>query len=158
MLLLLDASSRFSLVSLTGIHSLLMTPRTIPDVATTPELLGPLLARTKAFVLIQNGIGIEKDLQIAVPFATVLSGCAWIDCTLINNYRTLRHGDLDRLVVGAHRPLPESYAQGGEESKSELEKAGVVALDSFLGLLRSGGGTPTAAVNIVAERWRKNLW
>lgn len=132
--------------------------KTIPDVATTPEILGPLLSRAKTFVLIQNGIGIERDLQAAVPSASVLSACAWIDCTLINNYRVLRHGDLDRLVVGFHEPLAQSYAQGGDVAKVAMKDAGNKALETFVHLLQSGGGAPTAAVSIVAERWRKNLW
>lgn len=61
---------------------------------TTPELLGPLLARSRNFVLIQNGIGIELDLQAAVPGAVVMSGCAWIDATVVDHGRTLRHGPI----------------------------------------------------------------
>lgn len=57
---------------------------------TTPQLLQPLLAHANAFVLIQNGIGIEKDLQAAAPRAVVLSGCAWIDSTTVDGGRTVR--------------------------------------------------------------------
>lgn len=59
--------------------------RALPDVITTPKLIQPLLAKARAFVLIQNGIGIERDLQEAVPRATIISGCAYIDSTTIDN-------------------------------------------------------------------------
>lgn len=114
------------------------------------------MSSTNTFVLIQNGIGIERDLQDAVPSATVLSGCAWIDCTIVNNYRTLNHGDLDNLVVGAHEP--PARVQMTDTRREEMRAVGKKALETFLGLLRDGGAEPMMALNIIAERWRKNLW
>lgn len=70
--------------------------RCLPDIQTTPQILGPLLTRSRNFVLIQNGIGIELDLQRAAPEAVVMSGCAWIDATIVDHGRTLKHGPLVR--------------------------------------------------------------
>jgi 2-dehydropantoate 2-reductase len=132
------------------------TNRTLPDIAPTPSLFGSLINHTKIFVLIQNGIGIERDLQAVVPLATILSGCAWIDCTIVDNYRTLRHGGLDSLVVGAHEP--PSNVQIANTKREEMKVASRNALETFLELLQAGGAKPIMATNIVAERWRKNLW
>ncbi|KAG8846060.1 hypothetical protein FRB91_001215 [Serendipita sp. 411] len=128
--------------------------KTIPDLNPTPNLLGPLLQKTKSFVLIQNGIGIECDLQRASPKATVISGCAWIDCTLVDNYRTLRHGGLNKLVIGAHLPL----SSNGQATLDELKEDGEKSLRLLCDTFHKGGFEPTETGNIVAERWRKNLW
>ena len=127
--------------------------RTIPDLESTPAVLGPLVQRSKTFVLIQNGIGIERDLQEVVPQATVISGCAWIDVTLVENYRILRHGGINRLVVGAHPPLSSTG-----DAQSALKVQGDEALKQLEELWNKGGFEPTLTANIVAERWRKNLW
>ncbi|CAE6412427.1 unnamed protein product [Rhizoctonia solani] len=111
------------------------TFKCLPDVVTTPQLLGPLLTRSRNFVLIQNGIGIELDLQAAVPGAVVMSGCAWIDATVVDHGRTLRHGPIEKLDVGVHPPLgaPLDAPQSTESH---------TALTAFVDLLKTGGGTP----------------
>ena len=65
--------------------------RVLPDVQPAPELLASLLNCTSTFVLLQNGVGIERDFQRAVPHATVISGCAWIDCTSVDEGRKVLH-------------------------------------------------------------------
>ncbi|CAE6477895.1 unnamed protein product [Rhizoctonia solani] len=127
------------------------TFKCLPDIVTTPKLLGPLLTRSRNFVLIQNGIGIELDLQTAVPEAVVMSGCAWIDATVVDHGRTLRHGPIEKLVVGAHPPLG---APPGAPQSTETHSA----LTAFVDLLKTGGGTPEQAVNIEAARWKKIIW
>ncbi|PVG00680.1 6-phosphogluconate dehydrogenase C-terminal domain-like protein [Serendipita vermifera] len=126
--------------------------KAVPDVQSTPKLLGPLLEKSNTFVLIQNGINIERDLQVAKPSSTVISGCAWIDCTLVENYRILRHGNIDRLVLGVHEPLQgtETTVHSKEERKGQVEQ--------LLNLFKEGGANHSYAENIVATRWRKNLW
>ncbi|EUC66394.1 ketopantoate reductase PanE/ApbA [Rhizoctonia solani AG-3 Rhs1AP] len=127
------------------------TFKCLPDVVTTPQLLGPLLTRSRNFVLIQNGIGIELDLQAAVPGAVVMSGCAWIDATVVDHGRTLRHGPIEKLDVGVHPPLgaPLDAPQSTESH---------TALTAFVDLLKTGGGTPEQVVNIQAARWKKIIW
>ncbi|KAG8703318.1 hypothetical protein FRC09_004230 [Ceratobasidium sp. 395] len=127
-------------------------PGCLPDIQTTPQILGPLLAQTRNFVLIQNGIGIELDLQQAAgPGAVVMSGCAWIDATIVDHGRTLKHGPLERLVVGAHPPL-------GTSPKAPQSTEAHTALTTFVDLLKNGGGTPEQAHNIDAARWKKIIW
>ncbi|QRW16398.1 2-dehydropantoate 2-reductase [Rhizoctonia solani] len=127
------------------------TFKCLPDVVTTPKLLGPLLARSRNFVLIQNGIGIELDLQAAVPSGIVMSGCAWIDATVIDHGRTLKHGPIEKLVVGVHPPLG---APSGTPHSTEAH----TALTTFVDLLKAGGGTPEQVVDIQAARWKKIIW
>lgn len=127
--------------------------KTLPDLEPTPAVLGPLVQRCQTFVLIQNGIGIERDLQEAIPQATIISGCAWIDVTLVDNYRIMRHGGINRLVTGVHPPLPSTG-----DAQGNLRLRGDAALRQLEELWKKGGFEPTITSNIVAERWRKNLW
>ena len=63
---------------------------------------------------------------------------------------------MDRLIMGAHEPPANLQVTDGER---EERKAGdKKALETFLDLLRGGGAQPVMVTNIVAERWRKNLW
>ncbi|KAG9104726.1 hypothetical protein FRC06_011620 [Ceratobasidium sp. 370] len=127
------------------------TFKCLPDVETTPQVLGPLLTRTRNFVLIQNGIGIELDLQRAVPGAVVMSACAWIDATVVDHGRTLKHGPLERLVVGAHPPP-------GTSPKAPQSTEAHTALTAFVDLVKNGGGTAELVHNIEAARWKKIIW
>jgi hypothetical protein len=65
--------------------------RALPDVISTPDLLGPLLDHGDSFVLIQNGVGIEKELRHKLPTATIISGCSWADATIVEKGRSLTH-------------------------------------------------------------------
>jgi 2-dehydropantoate 2-reductase len=103
-------------------------------------------------VLIQNGIGVERDLQHAVPTATVITGCSWIDCTIVDNNRTMRHGATERLILGAHEPLA-----GVQDVEAQRER-GKVEAHKVVDTLKKGGGNANFSDNIVAERWHKNLW
>jgi 2-dehydropantoate 2-reductase len=67
--------------------------RSLPDVITTPQLIKPLLNNTSTFVLIQNGVGIELDLQRSMPSATIISACAWIDSTTLDGGRKVYQTD-----------------------------------------------------------------
>lgn len=55
----------------------------------TPDVLGPLLNHGDSFVLIQNGVGVEGALRRQLPTATIISGCAWIDATIVEEGRLL---------------------------------------------------------------------
>lgn len=118
--------------------------KALPDVIPTPDLLGPLLDRSDSFVLIQNGIGIEAALRRKLPAATIISGCAWIDATIVDNGRLLTHYGREFLVLGTH-PTPD----GRHEEES---------LKLLTDLLLKGGVKPLPESDIVAQRWRKVLW
>jgi 2-dehydropantoate 2-reductase len=63
--------------------------RALPDVVTAVDILGPLVHKAGAFVLIQNGIGVESALQIHSPNSVIISGCAWVDATLLDSGKKL---------------------------------------------------------------------
>ncbi|KDQ64189.1 hypothetical protein JAAARDRAFT_218818 [Jaapia argillacea MUCL 33604] len=122
----------------------------LPDVAKTPDLISPLLTKTKTFVLIQNGIAIEADLQTAVPDATIISGCAWIDVTAVDGGKTVVQTGQERLTLGYHRPPKTLTNQFDEGAAKE-------SLSVLVDLLQLGGASPEPTDDIDAARWRKIL-
>ncbi|KAF9651688.1 6-phosphogluconate dehydrogenase C-terminal domain-like protein [Thelephora ganbajun] len=120
------------------------TFKALPDVISTPDLLGPLLDHGDSFVLIQNGVGVEGALRRRLPMTTIISGCAWIDATIVEKGRLLTQYGPERLTLGVH-PLTDGKPE--EES-----------LEILTDLLLKGGTTPEPESDIVAQRWRKVLW
>jgi len=120
------------------------TFKALPDVVSTPDLLGPLLDHGDSFVLIQNGVGVEGVLRRKLPTATVISGCSWVDATIVENGRLLTQYGSEHLTLGTH-PLPDGRPE--EES-----------LRLFTDLLLKGGTKPEPESDIVAQRWKKVLW
>ncbi|KAI0769074.1 ketopantoate reductase PanE/ApbA C terminal-domain-containing protein [Trametes elegans] len=136
--------------------------KSIPEITTTPTLLAPFLARLTshgsrtpeqlptAFVLLQNGIGIEDDLLAALSKigadAIVISGCCWVDTTALDGGRkVVQHGN-ERLVLGYHR-VPGADEQPAQRSLHQL-----------CSLFHAVGGQAEAAPDIDIARWRKVLW
>lgn len=135
----------------------------VPEITTTPALLSPLLAQLSAsppaqpttFVLLQNGIGIEDNLQAALAKidapSVILSGCCWVDTTALDGGRKIaQHGNPERLVLGYHRPPGDS--------PNHDEQTGRRSLDTLCGLFRAAGGNVEAALDVDIARWRKVLW
>ncbi|KAI0373651.1 hypothetical protein BV20DRAFT_962206 [Pilatotrama ljubarskyi] len=134
----------------------------IPEIITTPALLSPLLSKlaadppqnTTTFVLLQNGIGIEDDLQAAlanIDAPTVLiSGCCWVDTTAMDAGKKIAQHGNERLVLGYHL---------APDRRTELcESAAKQSLDRLCELLRMAGGNVEAATDVDIARWRKVLW
>jgi len=122
----------------------------LPDVIPTPKLLGPLLSCSSTFLLIQNGIGINEDLQKATPNATILSTCAWVDASVVDCGQAVKHGGVDRLVLGIHWPKTEidpRYKAFAQERLNLITEA-----------LKLGGSDATTTEYIDALRWEKNIW
>lgn len=128
----------------------------LPDVRPTSEILAPLLQKlspSTRIVLLQNGVGIEDDIQEALAKQgsanPVLSGCAWVDATAVNGGRTVTQRGNERLVLGYHKPASP------DASFSEIHSR--AALTRFCELLKKGGASPEPA-DIDTARWRKVLW
>lgn len=134
----------------------------VPEVLATSILLEPLLSRLSStsqttIVLLQNGIGIEDDLQDVLytrnlSHIVIASGCAWVDTTAVDGGRKVTQVGSERLVLGYHRP-PTRHSPGKfseETSRAQLEL--------FCDLLHSGGVTPEFVPDVDAARWRKVLW
>lgn len=101
------------------------------------ELLPPLLKPTTTVVLIQNGIGVEEEVQRLVPQARLAAGVAFI-CVDKPSAGTIRHQQMGRLVV-APFSCEESDAAAIVD---DLTNAGLVA--------RTG--------THAEERWNKAIW
>jgi 2-dehydropantoate 2-reductase len=128
------------------------------DVKPTSAILEPLLKQLPSspntcIALLQNGVGIEEDLhqklaQLGVG-NPVLSGCAWVDTTAVDEGKKIvQHGN-ERLVLGYHVP---------NLSNDFSEKRAQEGLDAFCRLLQAGGVTAEHVSDIEAARWRKVLW
>jgi len=59
--------------------------RALPDVASTPDLLGPLLNHADSFVIIQNGVGVEEELRRRLPAAMIISCRTWVGAAIVEN-------------------------------------------------------------------------
>lgn len=128
----------------------------LSDIRPTSSILGPLVktlpsSPETAIVLLQNGVGIEEDVQKAIADVgaanPVLSGCAWVDATTVDQgKRVTQHGN-ERLVLGFHKT---PHAPTNNEGQSALNK--------FCALLQSAGASAEAAEDVDAARWRKVLW
>ena len=135
----------------------------VPEVKKTTDILLPLLERLSsspntAIVLLQNGIGIEDQvldwLNENGLSNTVISGCAWVDATMVDGGRkVVQHGN-EKLVLGYHRPQAShsTYERTFKEVDAKMQ------LDTFCSLLRAGGTNPEAVDDIDIARWRKVLW
>ena len=129
----------------------------ILDVHSTSSILAPLLdtlpsSPDTAIVLLQNGIGIEDELLGALASRhldnVVISGCAWVDVTLVEGgKKIIQHGN-ERLVLGFHKP---------RDSVAFSEIKAQASVDAFCALLHAGGATAEAD-DIDFARWRKVLW
>lgn len=64
-----------------------------------PEMLSPIVHPNSIVLLIQNGIGLEEDLQKAMPEAQIAGGVAYI-CALKTEPGHVTHLGLGRLQVG----------------------------------------------------------
>lgn len=64
------------------------------------DMLKPLLKDNTIVVLIQNGIGLEEDLQAQLPTAQIAAGCAYI-CTIKNGPGLIDHLSNGRLTIGS---------------------------------------------------------
>ena len=140
--------------------------KSVPEATTTPALLAPLLAalpsqpepnaRPTTFVLLQNGIGIEDDLLCALSSAraqaAVISGCCWVDTTVLDGGRKVAQHGNERLVLGYHRPPSGTNPAWFSEESSQQ------SLDELCALFRTGGSNVEAALDMDVARWRKVLW
>lgn len=130
------------------------------DVNPTTSILAPMLdvlatRPSTTIVLLQNGIGIEDDLQADLErrgcHNLIISGCAWTDTTLVNGGKTVvQHGN-ERLVLGYHKPKTQTNDGGFSDSEAQAK------LDSISDLFRQGGAHVDQA-DIDVARWRKVLW
>lgn len=135
----------------------------VPEVSPTPEILKPLLLPPytetypqPTYVLLQNGLNVEKDLYSALKTVTkdtekprILSSAVWIGTNLIAE-NVVQHNDFDRLAVGVYRP--------GDTTATANTLAEQSLLDDFGSLISAGGGIVSAVPEIQRVKFHKNFW
>jgi len=102
------------------------------------RLLPPLLQPHTIVLLIQNGIGIEEDLQQQFPEVSLAAGLAFI-CSAKTQPGRVNHQCYGSISIGNYScPQPELIDQLVEEF--------------------TDAGIPTQQVEYATARWRKAVW
>ncbi|CAE7228752.1 unnamed protein product [Rhizoctonia solani] len=142
----------------------LITTKALPDVNTTPQILAPLLTEkysgqypSPTFIILQNGLGVEKDLYAAIESSwkakpRVLSAAVYIQANLIGDRDVVEQGPFDKLVCGFYRPglLVDDDPKNTPEEAEQLE--------AFARLIRAGNGDIEIVPDIQRKKFAKNLW
>jgi len=102
-----------------------------------PELLAPIITDNTVVVLIQNGIGLEADLQAAFPNLYIVAGLAFI-CSSKTQPGHINHQCYGSINLGNYSCPPERFSQILED----FQKAGL----------------QVAEVPYEEARWKKAVW
>lgn len=101
------------------------------------EMLPPLLADDTVVLLIQNGMGMEQDVEQMVPGVKLAAGLAFICCSKTHP-GVIDHLDLSGLNVGSYNAPQETI----DRMIAEMVSADIDARN----------------VDYLEARWRKLLW
>lgn len=102
-----------------------------------PELLAPIIKEDTVVVLIQNGIGLEADLQAQLPQLHIVAGLAFI-CSSKTQPGHVVHECYGSINLGNYSCPQERFA----EILADFRKAGIQA----------------AEVPYAEARWKKAVW
>ncbi|MBO5592530.1 MAG: putative 2-dehydropantoate 2-reductase [Prevotella sp.] len=102
-----------------------------------PELLAPIIKEDTVVVLIQNGIGLEADLQAQFPQLHIVAGLAFI-CSSKTQPGHVVHECYGSINLGNYSCPQERFA----EILADFRKAGIQA----------------AEVPYAEARWKKAVW
>lgn len=123
-----------------------------------PAAEAPTGTRNKGprIIMIQNGIGIEDEMQrnlVDVGLARgISSGIAWIGANLRENGTVVTHGSMDRIEMGLYSGSNSSY--NGMDLVDSAEQDQIIFQRAF----NSGGGDLEIKKDIQPIRWSKLLW
>ncbi|MCW0483302.1 putative 2-dehydropantoate 2-reductase [Gaoshiqia sediminis] len=104
-----------------------------------PELLKPILHANTLVVLVQNGLGLEESLERHLPDIQLAGGLAFI-CSNKIGPGHIRHLDLGKLVLGAHKMNQPEVLQ---QVCRDFQQAGVPCQMSD---------------DLYFSRWQKLVW
>ncbi len=102
------------------------------------EMLSPLLHKDTIVILIQNGIGLESDLQKVFPDLNLVGGLAFI-CASKNEPGHIIHQSLGKINLGTYSCSDISIL---EEAIKDLNESGI----------------DTKLVDYEEARWKKAVW
>ncbi len=111
--------------------------KTVKNADVLPSLLRPIIHDDSIVVLIQNGIGMEEDLQKAFPHLRIVAGMAFI-CSAKVGMGHIQHMDFGSINLG-------NYSCPDEEFHALLNDV----VDA---------GIKAAEVPYLEARWRKAVW
>ncbi|KIP05632.1 hypothetical protein PHLGIDRAFT_30837 [Phlebiopsis gigantea 11061_1 CR5-6] len=138
-----------------------VTTKAIPEITRTPDLLAPLLSQPYAskysqptYVLLQNGLGVERDLYEALKKVDsaseprIISTANWIGTNLLAP-DVVQHNHFDRVQMGVYRPTTTTT------SNTPAEEA---VLKEFSEMLAAGGSEVSVYPEIQRIKFSKNFW
>jgi 2-dehydropantoate 2-reductase len=104
-----------------------------------PELIKPLLHSKSVVILLQNGLGLEEDLQNRMPGIQVAGGLAFI-CSNKIGPGHIHHLDYGKLIIGSYYVTNPEITQ---QVISDFQSAGIHT---------------EAAADLQFARWQKLVW
>ncbi|KAF8128684.1 ketopantoate reductase PanE/ApbA-domain-containing protein [Boletus edulis] len=138
-----------------------LTTKALPEIAKTPSVLDALLSSPytdkhvqPTYVLMQNGLGIERDLYVAIKDLAqgdpkIISTVVWIGSNLAGKNQVM-HNHFDRVTLGMYR-------HGNCLTTSNREEESAILRD-FGGMLESGGTELTIVPEIQRHKFAKTFW
>ncbi len=102
------------------------------------DLLPPLLKPDTLVLLIENGIGVEAQVQAMFPQALLAAGLAFI-CTVKTGPGVVHHQDLGKLTIAPYTP-------GAEQRTAEVIRDFTEA------------GAKAVTAEYLEARWKKQVW
>ncbi len=129
------AAGRYDLV--------MITTKTIVDPA---ALIAPLMPSDAIFLLLQNGLDVERPLTRRYPELALLSALAFI-CTSRVAPGVIEHQAYGAITLGAWPPGPPGAQTPGEAMAARL-----------VADWQAGGVPAQYSEDIATARWRKSLW
>ena len=111
--------------------------KTVRNHDVLPDLLRPLINEGTTVVLIQNGIGLEEDLQKVFPGVGIVAGLAFI-CSAKAGPGHIRHQDFGSINLGNY--------------SCPSERFGALLADLL------DAGLKAAEVPYLEARWKKAVW
>ncbi|KAI9147345.1 hypothetical protein HJFPF1_12364 [Paramyrothecium foliicola] len=103
------------------------------------DSLAPVVANSTVIVLLQNGIGVEKDFSARYPNQPIISGVIYMPATRTSAV-SVKHTEVENLFLG---PFPST--------------APAVHAERLASIFRAGGATAHVPHDIQGERWKKLL-
>ncbi|GJJ14611.1 hypothetical protein Clacol_008877 [Clathrus columnatus] len=135
----------------------IVATKALPEIAPLSSLLAPLLQKERelpVFVLLQNGLGVERDFyndvkQLRNESPKIITTAFWIGSNLLDG-NIIEHSHPERLVIGMYRPtFPPDVVNSPEETK---------ILEDFSDLLK-GFDSPVRIVDEIQRiKFEKNFW
>jgi len=146
----LDASDR-------PYSHVIVTTKSLPEMTPASLLLAPLLkpqGTPSVFVMLQNGLNVEKDIYSAVKQLgkgepKIISTALWIGTNVLPG-NIVDHSHNERMAIGVYRP---KYSPSVQNSAEEA-----VVLQEFSNLFEGAISPITIYDEVQRIKFRKNFW